>query len=186
MLEAMLVVTAIAMVVLVLTIRRYQNVEHGMWVKMVNMEFEIDRLRGLLGPSTVQIGCSVGFEPQHYLKGGKEYVDHLVNMACDSFGRCISKELVCYIRPLVIEGIQRSKNICVGEMQFRMPMIRNDFESMTCYIADKFWPGRMVPIVSEDDHRRERLKEHMEVEHFKDVLDSLHVDTKTILQNLEQ
>ena len=177
MLEAMSIVAAVAMVVLLLSIRRHRNVAHQMWVKMVNMECEIDRLRGLLGPSTVQIGCSVDFEPQYYLKGGKEYADRLVTMACDSFGRCISKELACYIRPMVIEGIQRSKNIYVGEMHFRMPMIRNDFTSMTCYIADKVWPGRRLPIVSEDDHRRDRLKEQFEVEHFKDLLDSLHVDT---------
>ena len=185
MLEAISIVAAVAMVVLLLRIRRHRTVAHNMWVKMVGMEFEIDRLRDLLGPSTVQIGCSVGFEPEHYLKGGKEYVDHLVDMACDSFGRCISKEIACYIRPMVIEGIRRSKNICVGEMHFRMPMIRNDFTSMTCHIADKVWPGRRLPIVSEDDHRRERLKEQFEVEHFKDLLDSLHVDTKTISQNLE-
>lgn len=177
MLEAMSVVAAIMMVVLVLAIRRHRAVAHRMWMKMVNMEFEIDRLRGLLGPSTVQIGCSVSFEPQHYLKGGKEYVDYLVDVACDSFGRCISKELACYIRPMVIEGIQRSENICAGEMQFRMPMVRSDFASMTCHIADKFWPGRALTIVSENDHLRERLKEQFEVEHIKDALDSLHVDT---------
>lgn len=186
MLEAMSIVAAVALVVLLLRIRRHRTVAHNMWVKMVDMEFEIDRLRGLLGPSTVQIGCSVDFEPQHYLKGGKEYVDYLVTMACDSFGRCISKELACYIRPMVIEGIQRSKNICVGEMHFRMPMIRNDFTSMTCHIADKFWPGRMVPIVSEDDLQRKTWEERLEVEHFKDALDSLQIDTNTILQNLEQ
>jgi len=186
MLEAMLLVAAIIMVVLVLTIRRHQSVAHGMWVKMVNMEFEIDRLRGLLGPSTTTIGCSVDFSLQHYAKGGKEYVDHLVDIACDSFGRCISKELACYIRPMVIEGMHRGESICAGEMQFRMPMVRNDFTAMTCYIADKVFPGRIVHIVSERDNQKKALEEYLEVEHFKDILDCLHVDTNTILQNLEQ
>lgn len=177
MLEIMSIVAVVAMVALLFTIKHHRSVLHNMWVKMMDMEFEIDRLRGLLGTNTVQIGCSVNFEPQHYVKGGKEYVDDVVRLACDSLGRCISKELACYIEPMVIEGIQRGGSICYGEMHFRMPMVRSDFKAMTCHIIDKFYLGREVPIVSEIDHRRKMLKEQIEVEQFRDVLDSLHVDT---------
>ena len=48
MLEAMSIVAAVAMVVLLLRIRRHRSVAHQMWVKMVDMEFDIDRLRDLL------------------------------------------------------------------------------------------------------------------------------------------
>lgn len=185
MLEIMSIVAIVAMVVLLSTIKRLRAVSHDMWVKMVDMEFEIDRLRGMVGRNTVQMGCSVTFEPQYYLKGGNEYVDNIVERACDSMGRHISKELACYIRPMVIEGMQRCEGICVGEMQFRMPMVRTDFRAMTCHIEDKFYPGRIIPIVSEIDHRREMLKEQRSVEQVKGILDSLHVDTKTVLQNLE-
>lgn len=187
MLEIMSIVAIVAMVVLLSTIKRLRAVSHDMWVKMVNMEFEIDRLRGLLGPNTVQIGCSVNFEPQQYVKRDKEYVDNIVERACDSLGRCVSKELACYIEPMVIEGIRLGgpKVDYVGEMHFRMPMIRTDFATMTCHIVDKFCSGREFPVVSEIDHRRRMLEEQRSVEHFKDILDSLHVDTKTILQNLE-
>ena len=187
MLEIMSIVAVVAMVVLLSTIKRLRAVSHDMWVKMVNMEFEIDRLRGLVGRNTVQIGCSVNFEPQQYVKGGKEYVDNIVRLACDSLGRCVSKELVCYIEPMVVDGIRRGgpKIGYLGEMHFRMPMIRADFTAMTCHIVDKFCPGREFPVVSERDHQRKAWEEHRSVEHFKGILDSLHVDTKTILQNLE-
>lgn len=185
MLEIMSILAVVAMVVLLSTIKHLRSVLHDMWVKMVGMESETDRLRHLLGPNTVQIGCSAIFEPQYYVKGGKEYVDDIVREACDSLGRHISKELACHIEPMVIEGIRRQCGVGYGEIHFRMPMVRGDFKAMTCHITDRRYPGRIIPIVSEIDNRREMLKEQFEVEHFKGVLDSLHVDTETILQNLE-
>lgn len=175
--EIMSIVAVVAMVALLSIIKHLRHVLHDMWVKMTDMESETDRLRRLLGPNTVTIGCLVKFESQQYVKGGKEYVDYLVDVACDSMGRYISKELACYIRPMVVEGMHRGKSICAGEMHFRMPMVRSDFKAMTCYMTDMFCQGRTIPIVSEIDHRREILKEQFEVGHFKDVLDSLHVDT---------
>lgn len=186
MLTAMSFVSIALMVILCMRLRRHRSVAHRMWVKMMQQECEMDRLRALLGPNTVQIGCSADFELQYYAKGGKEYVDTIVCKACDSLARCISKELACYIRPLVIEGMGRCKNICVGEMHFRMPMVRGDFHAITCHIADKLWPGRVLPVVSEVDHRRKVLEERLSVEQFKDDLAFLgDMDTKTILQNLE-
>ena len=130
--EAMLLVAAIIMVVLVLIIRRHQTVAHDMWVKM-------------------------------------------------------AQELTCYMRPLVLQGLERSRlSQFAGEMHFRMPMVRADFRQATCYIVSRMPGMAPIDIVSERDHQRKAWEEHMEVEHFKDLLDSLHVDTKTILQNLEQ
>ena len=185
----MLVIAAIVMVVLVSIIRRHRHVEHDMWVKMVGMECEIDRLRGMLGPSTVTIGCAVEFNPRFYVKGGagaKEYISSIVNKACDAFSRCISKELAAYIGPMVVEGMWRSEHVLDGVMNFRMPMMRSDFKSMTCHLTDNLCPDRVIPVVSEDDRRKAQWNEHLVVEQFKGVLDSLHVDTKSILEGLKQ
>lgn len=186
MLTAMSFVSIAVMVILCMRLRRHRTVAYRMWVKMMQQQCEMDRLRGLLGPNTVQIGCKADFEPQCYLKGGNEYVDTIVCKACDSLARRISKELACYIRPLVIEGMYRSKNVCAGEMHFRMPMVRGDFHAITCHIVDKLWPGRVLPVVSEVDHRRKELEEHLSVAQFKDDLAFLgDMDMKTILQNLK-
>ena len=178
MLEAMLVVTAIAMVVLVLTIRRHQNVEHGMWVKMVNMEFEIDRLRDSLRQSCVQMGCACEFHPEGYAAKGAEYVDHITERMIHDLARKMAQELTCYMRPLVLQGLERSRlSQFASEMHFRMPMVRADFRQATCYIVSKLPGMAPIEIVSERDHQRKAWEEHLEVERFKDVLDSLHVDT---------
>ena len=186
MLTVMSFVSIAVMVILCMRLRRHRKVAYRIWVKMMQQECEMDRLRGLLGPNTVQIGCSADFEPQYYAKGGNEYVDSIVCKACDSLARHISKELACYIRPLVIEGMGRCENICVGEMHFRMPMVRGDFHAITCHIADKLWPGRVLPVVSENDHRRKMLEEHLSIAQFKDDLASLEgMDMEKILQNLK-
>ena len=65
-------------------------------------------------------------------------------------------------------------------------MIRADFKQATCYIVSKLPGMAPIEIVSERDHRRKYWEEQMEVEHFKGLLDSLQIDTNTILQNLEQ
>ena len=44
---------------------------------------------------------------------------------------------------------------------------------------------KMVNMEFEIDHQRKAWEEHRSVEHFKGILDSLYVDTNTILQNLE-
>jgi hypothetical protein len=81
----------------------------------------------------------------------------------------------------------RCENICVGEMHFRMPMIRADFKQATCYIVSKLPGVAPIEIVSERDHQRKALEEHVEVAHFMDVMDSLHVDMDMgkILQKLK-
>lgn len=187
MLEAMSIVAAVAMVVLLLRIRRHRTVAHDMWVKMVNMEFEIDRLRDLLRHSCVQMGCACEFHPEGYMAKGAEYVDTITERMIHDLAMKMTQELICYMRPLVLQGLERSRQLqFAGEMHFRMPMVRADFRQATCYIVSRLPGIAPIEIVSERDHQRKVWEEHMEVEHFKDVLDSLHVDTKTILQNLEQ
>lgn len=182
MLEAMSIVAAVAMVVLLLRIRRHRNVAHQMWVKMVGMECEIDRMRDLLRHSCVQIGCACEFHPEGYMAKGAEYVDQVTESMIHNLGIKIAQELICYMRPLVLQGLERSRlSQFASEMHFRMPMIRADFKRATCYIVSKLPGMAPIEIVSERDHRRKYWEEQMEVEHFKDLLDSLHVDTKTIL-----
>ena len=86
MLEAMSIVAAVAMVVLLLRIRRHRNVAHQMWVKMVGMEFEIDRMRDLLRHSCVQIGCACEFHPEGYMAKGAEYVDQVTESMIHNLG----------------------------------------------------------------------------------------------------
>lgn len=187
MLEAMLVVTAIVMVALVMVIRRHQDVAHDMWVKMVNMEFEIDSLRDLLRRSCIQMACGCEFHPEGYAAKGAEYVDQVTERMIHDLAIKMAQELTCHMRPLVLQGLERSRlSQFASEMHFRMPMVRADFEQATCYIVSELPGMAPIEIVSERDHRRKAWEEHLEVEHFKTVLDSLHVDTKTILQNLEQ
>ena len=182
-----MVVAAIIMVVLVLIIRRHRAVAHQMWMKMVVMESEIDRLRGLLGPNTVQMSCACKFEPAGYKSKGVEYVDYLTERMIYDLAMKMTQELTCYMRPLVLQGLERSRCIqFASEMHFRIPMVRADFRRATCYIVSEMPGMAPIEIVSERDHQRKAWEEQMEVEHFKDLLDSLHVDTKTILQNLEQ
>lgn len=187
MLEAMSIVAAVAMVVLLLRIRRHRSTAHDMWVKMVNMEFEIDRLRDLLRHSCVQMGCACEFHPEEYVAQRAEYVDHVTERMIHDLAMKMAQELTCYMRPLVLQGLERSRlSRFASEMHFRIPMIRADFRQATCYIVSKMPGMAPIEIVSERDHRRKFWEEQMEVEHFRDVMDSLHVDTKTILQNLEQ
>ena len=187
MLEAMSIVAAVAMVVLLLSIRRHRNVAHQMWVKMVNMECEIDRMRDLLRHSCVQIGCACEFHPEGYMAKGAEYVDQVTESMIHSLGMKMAQELTCYMRPLVLQGLERSRlSQFAGEMHFRIPMVRADFRQATCYIVSKLPGIAPIEIVSEDDHQRKACEEHLEVEHFRDILDSFHVDTRTILQNIEQ
>ena len=186
MLEAMSIMAAVAMVVLLLRIRRHRNVAHDMWVKMVNMEFEIDRLRDLLRRSCVQMGCACEFHPEGYMAKGVEYVDTVTERMIHDLAMKMAQELTCYMRPLVLQGLERSRlSKFASEMHFRMPMVRADFKQATCYIVSKLPGMAPIEIVSERDHQRKAWEEHMEVEHFRDLIDSLHVDTKTILQNLE-
>ena len=184
--EIMSIVAVIAMVVLLSTIKRLRSVSHDMWVKMVNMEFEIDRLRGLVGRSTVQMGCACAFEPAGYISDGAKYVDYLTERMIHDLAMKMTQELTCYMRPLVLQGLERSRGLqFAGEMHFRMPMVRADFEQVTCYVVSRTPGMELIEIVSERDHRRKAWEEQRSVKRFKDVLDSLHVDTKTILQNLE-
>ena len=187
MLEAMSIVAAVAMVVLLLRIRMHRNVAHDMWVKMVNMECEIDRMRDLLRHSCVQMGCACEFHPEGYIAKGVEYVDTVTERMIHDLAMKMAHELTCYMRPLVLQGLERSRlSQFAGEMHFRIPMVRADFRQATCYIVSMMPGIAPIEIVSERDHQRKAWEEHMEVEHFRDVMDSLHVDTKTILQNLEQ
>lgn len=186
MFEAMSIMAAVAMVVLLLRIRRHRNTAHDMWVKMVNMEFEIDRLRDLLRRSCVQMGCACEFHPEGYAAKGVEYVDTVTDRMIHDLAMKMAQELTCYMRPLVLQGLERSRlSQFATEMHFRMPMVRADFRQATCYIVSKLPGMAPIEIVSERDHQRKAWEEHMEVEHFRDVMDSLHVDTRTILQNLE-
>ena len=90
------------------------------------------------------------------------------------------------MRPLVLQGLERSRQPqFAGEMHFRMPMVRADFKQATCYVVSGTPGMEPIEIVSERDHQRKAWEERMEVERFEGILDSLHVDTKTILQNLE-
>ena len=100
-----MVVAAIIMVVLVLIIRRHRAVAHQMWMKMVVMESEIDRLRGLLGPNTVQMSCACKFEPAGYKSKGVEYVDYLTERMIYDLAMKMTQELTCYMRPLVLQGL---------------------------------------------------------------------------------
>ena len=187
MLEAMSIVAAVAMVVLLLRIRRHRVVAHNMWVKMVGMEFEIDRLRDLLRHSCVQMGCACEFHPEGYTARGVEYVDTVTDKMIHDLAMKMAHELTCYMRPLVLQGLERSRlSQFASEMHFRIPMIRADFRQATCYIVSKMPGMAPIEIVSERDHQRKAWEEHMEVEHFRDVLDSLHVDMKAILQNIVQ
>lgn len=186
MLEIMSIIAVVAMVVLLSIIKRLRIVSHGMWVKMVGMESEIDRLRHLLGRNTVQMGCACEFEPAGYISNGDKYVDYVTERMMHDFAMKMTQELTCYMRPLVLQGLERSRRLqFAGEMHFRMPMVRADFRQATCYVVSRMPGMAPIEIVSERDHRRKAWEEHMEVEHFECVLDSLHVDTKTILQNLE-
>ena len=187
MLEVISIVAAVVMVVLLLRIRRHRSVAHQMWVKMVNMECEIDRLRDLLRHSCIQIGCACEFHPEGYMAKGAEYVDQVTESMIHNLGIKIAQELTCYMRPLVLQGLERSRLLqFAGEMHLRMPMIRADFKQATCYIVSEKAGMAPIEIVSERDHRRKAWEEHLEVEHFKGLLDSLQVDMNTILQNIEQ
>lgn len=186
MLEIMSIVAIMAMVVLLSTIKRLRAVSHDMWVKMVDMEFEIDRLRGLVGPNTVQMGCACAFEPEGYMSDGAKYVDYITERMIHDLAMKMTQELTCHMRPLVLQGLERSRGLqFAGEMHFRMPMVRADFERVTCYIVSRMPGMEPIEIVSERDHQRKAWEEQRSVERFKGILDSLHVDTKTILQNLE-
>lgn len=186
MLEIMSIVAVVAMVVLLLRIRRHRSVANRMWIKMVDMEFEIDRLRGLVGCNTVQMNCACKFEPAEYMSKGVEYVDYVTERMIHDLAMKMAQELTCYMRPLVLQGLERSRRLqFAGEMHFRMPMVRADFKQATCYVVSRMPGMAPIEIVSEREHQRKAWEERMEVEHFKGLLDSLHVDTKTILQNLE-
>lgn len=179
MLTAMSFVSIAVMVILCMRLRRHRTVTHRMWVKMMQQEFEIDRLRGLLGPNTVELGACTTFEPEAALKFGDKYLSDTFEKICRSFGDSVAQNL----KPFIVNRLMSRMDKIGGhygydpvELHFRLPLVRADIERMTCFMRVPFGGGD-IPILSYKELQLEELQRLQEVQDFECTLKQMHVDT---------